>query len=173
MKRYTEKIKVLPDEVRNTMSKFKRFVPTPWCTRWLFDALTECPSVGSFRIAPSAWRGCSCPRAMKASCSTKASSPSWWASLASAGTCTICCAWWPCTAMATRWVKAGEPHAVVMSLLFIYLFIFLNSAHIVVLAVAEEANKTTTTFSVTQPKLSDQWYQNRANLEKWKIDLLQ
>lgn len=68
--------------------------------------------------------------------------------------------------MATRWVKAGEPHAVVMSLLFIYLFIFLNSAHIVVLAVAEEANKTTTTFSVTQPKLSDQWYQNRANLEK-------
>lgn len=72
--------------------------------------------VGYSRIVPSAWRGWSCHRAMKASCSTKASSQSWWANLASVGTCTICCAWWPCTTMAIRWVKACEPDVVMMSL---------------------------------------------------------
>lgn len=121
MRRYTEKIKVVPDEVR------KRLVPTSRCTLSLFDVRTKCKSFAcrtadeAFRLVysrtvPSAWRGWSCRRAMKASCSTKASSQSWWASLASVGTCTICCAWWPCTTMAIRWVKACEPDVVMMSL---------------------------------------------------------
>lgn len=134
VRRYTEKIKVLPDEVG------KSGVNTPQHTHASpmptvmppFDVQTERESCGEHtvvwngsrwsislgysRTAPSAWRGWPWRRDTKASCSTKASSQSWWANLASAATCTICCAWWPCTTMAIRWVKAAKPDAAVMSL---------------------------------------------------------
>lgn len=116
VRRYTEKIKVVPDEVR--IKPIGAHIQDLSC----FMSTVMYMSNGSStilarysRTVPSAWRGWSCHPAMKASCSTKASSQSWWANLASVGTCTICYAWWPCTTMAIRWVKACEPDAVMMS----------------------------------------------------------
>lgn len=137
VRRYTEKIKVLPDEVRRrrenvcSHSWFRKLLAhqeMPCDTIWCPNRIWTSPKntlmedgrwnicVGYSRTVPSAWRGWSCHRAMKASCSTKASSQSWWANLANVGICTICCAWWPCTTMAIRWVKACEPDVVMMSL---------------------------------------------------------
>lgn len=43
VRRYTEKIKVMPDEVRHTC-RLKGFTPIPSFTLSPFDALTECES---------------------------------------------------------------------------------------------------------------------------------